>query len=443
MRYPAAEATIGYFPVASMTDDSPAPSTCNDPPVAELTTAEALSRVLDAVIAVNSSEELALSEAMGRVTSEAILSPLDVPGHTNSAMDGYALRGEDLATDGMAVLGLVGQALAGHPFEGALGGGQCISITTGAAIPQGADTVVMQEYVRAEGDRIRLLRPCKAGDNVRKAGEDIRRGGLVADAGTRVSPALLGVLASLGLDRVRVKRRPRVAVFSTGDEVQAPGTALRPGGVYDSNRFTLHGMLTETGLDVIDSGQVPDDPQALHEAFAAAASAGDAVITSGGVSVGEADFIKPILAELGKVEFWKLAIKPGRPLTFGHLGDTLFFGLPGNPVAVMVTYLQLVRPALHKLMGTSPAPLLALRARCTDHLLKKPGRREFQRGILTSDENGDLKVGLTGKQGSGILSSMNKANCLIVLTEEQAAIKPGEEVRVELLPWGRIADISR
>jgi molybdopterin molybdotransferase len=296
----------------------------------------------------------------------------------------------------------------------------------------------MVERSEAAGDTVRIDASTKAGDNVRFAGEDVPAGSVVAAAGTRLSPALLGVVASLGIDWVSVRRRPRVGLLSTGDEVQPPGTPLRPGGVYDSNRYTLGAMLTWLGAEVVDCGGVPDDPVRLRAALADAAARGDVVVSSGGVSVGEADFIKPILAELGAVDFWKLAIKPGRPLTFGTLGKALFFGLPGNPVAVMVTFLAFVRPALQRLMGMPPVAPGRLRATCTDRLRKRPGRREFQRGVVRADAEGRLRVRLTGRQGSGVLTSMSQANCLIVLPEDRGTVEPGDEVLVELLPWATI-----
>ena len=421
-----------------MTDQPSALATCDDLPAGEMPASEALRRILHAVEAVTDPEQVPLWDADGRVLAEAVRSPLDVPGHTNSAVDGYAVRGADLAVERAGELSLVGTALAGHPFAGEVEQGHCVAVTTGAPMPRGTDAVVMQEYTRIEGNRVRILRPCRPGENVRQAGEDIRAGSVVAEAGTAMNPALLGVLASLGLDAVTVRRRPTVAVFSTGDEVQLPGTALKPGGVYDSNRFALRGLLAETGAEILDLGLVPDEPEELRTKLAGAARTSDAIITSGGVSVGEADHIKPVLAELGHAEFWKLAIKPGRPLTFGRVGSTLFFGLPGNPVAVMVTFLQFVRPALQRLAGVNPAPLARLSAICETGLRKRPGRREFQRGIATIGADGRLRVELTGRQGSGILTSMSRANCLIVLSEGRQNVAAGDVVEIDLLPWAAI-----
>jgi len=422
-----------------MTHDPGKPDTCEDPPRNELSAAEARARILAAVKPVAERERLALGDALGRVIAAEVPSPIDVPGHTNSAVDGYALRGDELA-DG-ARFEIAGRALAGHPFDGKMLPGTCVAITTGAAVPGGADTVVMQEDTDARDTDVVIRRACGRGDNVRQAGEDIPAGGIIARASDRITPPLLGVLASLGLGAVEVCGRPRVAVFSTGDEIREPGEPLPRGCVYDSNRYTLRALLAGSGVETIDLGLIPDDREQLRHALTEAAAVSDAILTSGGVSVGEADFIKEILAELGTVAFWKLAIKPGRPLTFGTLGKSLFFGLPGNPVAAMVTFLQFVQPALEKLSGATPQPPVRLRARCRDRLRKRPGRREFQRAILTRDNSGRLEVALTGRQGSGVLTSMSLANCLIVLTEEQESIDPGTEVGVELLPWATIATV--
>ena len=423
-----------------MTHDPETPDTCEDPPRDELSTAEARARILAAVTPVAERERLALGDALGRVIAAEVPSPIDVPGHTNSAVDGYALRGDELAEG--ARFEIAGRALAGHPFNGEVLPGTCVAITTGAAVPGGADTVVMQEDTDAQDTDVVIRRACGRGDNVRQAGEDIPAGGIVARVSDRITPPLLGVLASLGLDELAVYGRPRVAVFSTGDEIREPGEPLPRGCVYDSNRYTLRALLAGSDVEIIDLGLIPDDREQLRHALSEAAAVSDAILTSGGVSVGEADFIKEILAELGAVAFWKLAIKPGRPLTFGTLGNSLFFGLPGNPVAAMVTFLQFVRPALEKLSGATPQPPVRLRARCRDRLRKRPGRREFQRAILTQDTSGRLEVALTGRQGSGVLTSMSLANCLIVLTEEQESIDPGTEVGVELLPWARIAAVQ-
>jgi len=406
---------------------------CEDPPSGELTVAEALARIHARISPIADSELLPLHAASGRILAAAVRSPLAVPGHTNSAVDGFALRSDDL--HGMpGSLQLIGRTLAGHPFAGTIGAGQCVAITTGAILPAGADAVAMLEYCHEQDGRVEIQRPCRSGDNVRHAGEDIAEGSEVAAAGSRLNSALLGVLASLGLAQVEVRRRPRIAILSTGDEIHPLGSALPAGGVYDSNRYSLHGLLADLGAEILDLGLVADDPQRLRDCLQRASGC-DAILSSGGVSVGEADYIKPILRELGQVEFWKLAIKPGRPLTFGQLGRSLFFGLPGNPVAVMVTFLQFVRPALQRLMGMHPAPAMLFTAICDVAVRKRSGRREYQRGVVRREEDGTLHVSLTGRQGSGILTSMSRANCLIILPEQQADVHAGDPVQIELLPW--------
>ena len=374
-----------------------------------------------------------LRDAMGRVLAEDILSPVDVPSHRNSAMDGWAMRGSDLA-QGEATLSEIGVSFAGKPFSGKVGAGQCVRIMTGGVVPEGADTVVMQERARANGKSIAFAAGQKTGQNVREAGEDLKAGSLALKRGRMVRPAELGLLASLGIGEVAVYRRLRVAFFSTGDELKSIGTTLGEGEIYDSNRYTIHGMLTRLGCEVMDMGVVRDDPKALERAFADAGANADVVITSGGVSVGEADFVKAMLGKLGEVVFWKIAMKPGRPLAYGKVGAAHFFGLPGNPVSVMVTFYQFVRDAMLVLMGADPvAPIPTFRATCTTRLKKAPGRTEFQRGILTQSADGTLSVKPTGEQGSGILKSMSDANCFIILGDDTGNVEAGSSVEVQLL----------
>ncbi len=376
-------------------------------------------------------EQLPLRSALGRVLAEPVISPLDVPGHDNSAMDGYAVRSADLPVEGESRLQLIGTALAGGPWDRALEPGQCLRIMTGAVMPPGADSVIMQERAEREGEQVRIGPGHRSGENVRRAGEDIAHGASVLPAGRRLRPADIGLLASLGLAEVRVRRRLRVAFFSTGDELRSIGQPLGPGDVYDSNRYTLHGMLSRLRVELIDLGVVRDQREALRQAFTDAAAIADVVITSGGVSVGEADYVKAILAELGEIGFWKIAMKPGRPLAFGRLGEAAFFGLPGNPVAVMVTFYQFVQPALRRLAGEPESLPQRFRVPCLSALKKRPGRSEFQRGSLAPQADGSLAVSLTGKQGSGILSSMSRANCFIVLDPASEGIQPGDLVEVE------------
>jgi len=392
---------------------------------------EFIGRFLQPVAAL---ETVALRDAYRRTLAEDIVSGMNVPPHDNSAMDGYALRAADLA-EGCTRFKVVGKAYAGAPCTQEIARGECVRIMTGALIPGGCDCVVMQEQTTADGDTVAIRGNHRAGQNIRRAGEDISRGATMLLRGQTIRPAEMGLLASLGFDQVRVYRTLRVALFSTGDELQQPGTPLGAGRIYDSNRYSLIGLLHELHVDIVDMGNVPDDPAALRAALLHAADDADAVITSGGVSVGEADHIKRLLAEIGEVVFWKIAMKPGRPLAYGKIGSCHFFGLPGNPVAVMVTFQQFVRDALRVLMGQHAAPAFTFAVTCTSPIRKLPGRTEFQRGILSQDEHGALRVRTTGEQGSGILSSMSQANCFIVLPEEQGNVEAGAEVRVQLFPY--------
>lgn len=376
-------------------------------------------------------ERLFVRNALGRVLADDVLATANVPGHDNSAMDGYAVRFADLAAEGDTVLRLAGASFAGRTFAGRVEAGQCVRIMTGGVIPEGADTVVIQEVVRAENDRIVVPPKQRQGQHVRRAGEDLRAGTPAIHAGKVVRPAELGLIASLGVAEVNVRRRLRVAFFSTGDELCSVGTPLGEGEVYDSNRYTLYGMLTRLGCEAIDLGVVRDDPAALEAAFRRAAVQADVILTSGGVSVGEADFIRGMMEKQGEVAFWKIAMRPGRPMAFGKINDAWLFGLPGNPVAVMVTFYEFVREALLKMMGVAPVdPLPQFRVPCVTPLKKRPGRSEFQRGILFR-ENGEWKVRATGTQGSGVLRSMSEANCIIVVEHERGNVEPGELVGVQ------------
>jgi molybdopterin molybdotransferase len=361
-------------------------------------------------------------------------------------MDGYALRSTDLAPQGDTLLAVAGTALAGDRFSGSVAAGQCLRIMTGAVMPAGLDTVVPQEFTRTDPDgRVRIpAGTVQAGDNRRLAGEDLARGEVALAAGRMLTPADLGLLASLGQAEVPVFRRLRVAFFSTGDELRSIGEPLDTGCVYDSNRYTIWGMLQRLGVDLIDMGVVRDDPAALREAFSRAAASADAVITSGGVSVGEADHTKQVMRELGEVLFWKIAMRPGRPMAIGRLGgrqteagrlgepghQAMLFGLPGNPVAVMVTFYAFVRDALLAMAGATPQPLPLLRAVSTNALRKKPGRTEYQRGIVSQASDGRWQVTITGAQGSGILRSMSQANGMVVLHHGQGNVAAGDLVDV-------------
>lgn len=382
---------------------------------------------------VREQETVALRDAYQRTLAQDIVSTINVPPHDNSAMDGYALRAADLAS-GLTRYTLAGKAYAGSPYTGSVASGECVRIMTGALIPGGCDCVVMQEHADADGAIVTIRGSHRAGQNIRRAGEDIQQGDTVLRRGQAIGPAEMGLLASLGFGEIPVYRALRVALFSTGDELQQPGTPLGDGRIYDSNRYSLFGLLRELHVDIVDMGSVPDDPATLKTALLNAAQQADAVITSGGVSVGEADHIKRLLAEIGEVVFWKIAMKPGRPLAYGRIGTCHFFGLPGNPVAVMVTFRQFVGDALRVLMGRQPAAAFSFPVTCSSSIRKLPGRTEFQRGILTQDEHGQLQVRTTGEQGSGILSSMSRANCFLVLPEEQGNVEAGAEVRVQLFP---------
>ena len=383
--------------------------------------------ILACLTPIAQAESVSIRDALGRVLAEDIVPRINVPAHDNSAMDGYAVRFSDLERP----LKEIGSALAGKPFHGKLGAGECVRIMTGAVMPQGADTVVIQEVVRKEGDRIRVPPGQKKAQNVRYAGEDLKVGVAVLTPGVLLKPADIGLIASLGIGEVRVKRRLRVAFFATGDELASIGTPLKEGEIYDSNRYTVHGMLARLGVEAIDMGVVRDDPAQLEKAFRQASGKADVVITTGGVSVGEADFIKQMMAKLGEVLFWKIAMRPGRPMAFGRIGNAFLFGLPGNPVAVMVTFYQFVRDALLHLSGRSDAPFPLLQAVAAEAMRKVPGRTEYQRGVLFKDQEG-WKVRTTGQQGSGVLRSMSEANCFIVLEHERGSIKAGEPVSVQL-----------
>lgn len=412
------------------TDIGDAPG-CADPhEPGALSIDAAHARIEASIVPLHASERVPLRAALGRVLASDVYSELDIPPAANAAMDGYALRGSDLDADGAAELALVGTAWAGHPLERAVESGECARIMTGAPVPAGADTVVMQERTRCEGERV-CIRRAQPGANIRDAGEDIARGDLALAAGSRVRPAELGVLASLGLTEVDVVVRPRVTLFASGDELYEPGQSLKPGGLYDSNRYTVWGMLTRLGVDVDDRGHLPDDRAAVEASLTGAAAESDAVITTGGVSVGAADHIGAVLAAAGEVGFWQLAVKPGRPLNFGGFGRALFFGLPGNPVSAMVTFYQFVQPALMHLAGAPYARPTVLRARASGDFPGKSGRTEFQRAVLSIAADGTPVVERTGPQGSGRLSSMARANCLVVVPADGDDVAAGDWVDVQ------------
>jgi molybdopterin molybdotransferase len=392
---------------------------------------ELIRRFLEPVVGI---EQVNLRAALGRVLAKDVISPVNVPAHDNSAMDGYAVRYADLPPQGETTLTVVGSSFAGKPYIGEIKPTQCIRIMTGGVVPPQVDTIVMQEHVRAAEGRVTIGSGHRKNQNLRRAGEDLACGGVALARGKLMTPADIGLVASLGFAEIAVFRKLRVAFFSTGDELVSIGAPLGEGEIYDSNRYTIYGMLQRLGVDCIDMGVVRDDPALIERAFQEAADIADVVITSGGVSVGEADFIKDLLNKLGEVLFWKIAMKPGRPLAYGRIGRAHFFGLPGNPVSVMVTFYQFVRDALYVLMGRDPVPALpSLHAVCTSALKKAPGRTEFQRGILTRDADGAWSVRVTGEQGSGILRSMSEANCFIILGTDQGNVAAGTTVEVQVM----------
>jgi molybdopterin molybdotransferase len=382
----------------------------------------------------NQTEILPLRESIGRILAGDIFSSVNVPNYDNSAMDGYAFNAEDININSPTKLIVIGTILAGKAFDKKVERGQCVRIMTGGMMPNGADTVIMQEKTKVDDDYIVFSEIPKPKMNVRYAGEDLQMGHCVLTSGHMIRAADLGLLASLGISEISVYRKLKVAFFSTGDELASLGENLKIGQVYDSNRYSLYGMLSDLDVEIIDMGAIPDNPELLERTLLSAAEQASVVITSGGVSIGEADYMKLLLAKHGQVMFWKIAMKPGRPLAYGKIGHAHYFGLPGNPVAVMVTFYQFVREALLILMGQgSPAPLPIFNVVCTENIKKQTGRTEFQRGVLFPDIDGTWKVKPTGAQGSAILSSMSLANCFIVLDETVGNLEAGSMVAVQVL----------
>jgi molybdopterin molybdotransferase len=404
-----------------------------------LPVAQAQRIVQDFVQPILGIETVTIWQALDRVLAADVISPISVPAHDNSAMDGFAFQGADLLPEAQTTLSIVGTVFAGRAFGGTVSHGQCVRIMTGAVMPAGCDTVVPQEFTQDASDTAVTIPQgvVRTGDNRRLMGEDLQEGNAALTQGRILRSADLGLLASLGIGQIMVQRRLRVAFFSTGDELRSLGDALDPGCIYDSNRYTLFGMLTRLGCELIDMGVVKDDPASLEAALRSACANADAIITSGGVSVGAADYTKQIMAQLGDVTFWKIGMRPGRPMAFGTItskGKTAYlFGLPGNPVAVMVTFYFFARDALLRMMGAQNTELPLLRAASQTDIRKKPGRTEYQRGILFTDSDGSPLVRITGSQGSGVLRSMSEANCMVVLRHEQGNVHAGE--LVDIVPF--------
>ncbi|TLU62003.1 molybdopterin molybdotransferase MoeA [Thalassotalea litorea] len=395
---------------------------------------DALANLLNNITPIHSVEDISITHADNRVAASETVSPINVPAHNNSAMDGYAICGD--FSDGIIEAGrqfhLVGVAMAGQPFTGQLQAGECIRIMTGAVVPDSANAVEMQENVQINDKQITLNQALKPGSHIRMAGEDIAKNQPVFAAGHRFKSVDVGLLASLGVDKVSVYRKPKVAVFSTGDELKSPGDTLNDGDIYESNRHAIIAMLKRVNVDIIDFGIIADDMVKIRDAFNQANEMADAVISSGGVSVGDADYTKDVLDELGHIEFWKVAMKPGKPFAFGQLPNSVFFGLPGNPVSATVTFHQLVVPALTKMSGAKPVKTLTLKAITKMAIKKRPGRMDFQRGFAAVDDDGSLVVTPLSHQGSGVLSSMSKANCYIVLGQQHPGCEQGAQVDVQL-----------
>ncbi|MDQ7089221.1 MAG: molybdopterin molybdotransferase MoeA [Methylococcales bacterium] len=397
-----------------------------------LSVEQALKTILKSVHTLNDSQQRPIEQAVQCCLAENIYATFDVPSHKNSAVDGYAVLDDDIPKQGTLQLKVVGQAFAGKPYQGEIQAGDCLRIMTGAVLPSKMNTVIMQEHVDAKGDFIQIDANHHLGQNVRLAGEDLTQGACVLKVGKRLTPPDIGLLASLGLAEVSVKRKLRIAIASSGDEVFALGEQRSSSGLYDSNRYSLLAALTRPDIEVIDLGIIADDPYVLLATFQEVAKRVDLIISTGGVSVGDADYTKSALQATGTVDFWKIAIKPGRPLAFGHINQTAFFGLPGNPVAVMVTFYQFVIPAIEKMIGMTDKPIVPIfKVRALETIRKRAGRTEVQRGILEQDSTGEWTVKTAGRQGSGILYSMSLANAFILLEHEQATVNKGDYVNVQ------------
>ncbi|EMK6853813.1 bifunctional molybdopterin-guanine dinucleotide biosynthesis adaptor protein MobB/molybdopterin molybdotransferase MoeA [Vibrio cholerae] len=413
----------------TVSDSKNSPVACCDTlSTAFLSVEQGREKILSLISPLAETESVAIQECYQRVLAREVFSPINVPAYRNSAMDGYALRSDDLERDSYRV---VAEVLAGSHYPKTVALGEAVKIMTGAPMPQGADTVVMREQATQNGELVSFAgAKIKAGQNVRQAGEDLAQGQAVFSTGQRLLSPEMGMLASLGFAHADVFRSLKVAIFSTGDEVQAPGGDIEPNSIFDSNRFTLTGLLKQLGCQVIDLGIIEDDEAKMMQVLEQAAKQADMVITSGGVSVGDADFIKSALEKLGHIDFWRINMRPGRPLAFGQIAGKPFFGLPGNPVAVMVSFINFVEPALRKMQGEQGWQPLKVNAIALEDLRSRQGRTEFSRGVYAFNAQGQLTVRTTGKQGSGILRSMSEANCLIEIAPAIDTVKVGESVTI-------------
>lgn len=396
-----------------------------------LTLEQARAKMLESITPVTDTIEIATMSSFGYVIAEDILSPINVPNYRNSAMDGYAVKASDLPAAGSRPFKLVGTSWAGTPFSGEVNSNECIRIMTGAKLADDTDTVIMQEHITIDNDNIVISSGHKAEQNVRCAGDDIKQGAIVLRKGKLINAAEMGLIASLGFAKVKVLRQLKVSFFSTGDELKGVGETLEDGQIYDSNRYTIFGMLQKLNVHINDMGVIPDDREKIEVAFLTAAEQSDVIITSGGVSVGDADFVKETLEKLGQINFWKLAMKPGKPLAFGKVRNAIFLGLPGNPVSVMATYYQLGLPAIQYLSGNQNYKQVIAKARVTEPFYKRPGRLDFQRAIFSYDDNGELVVKGVGTQASHILSGMSLANCFAIIPAQSGTVNPGEMIEIQ------------
>ena len=397
-----------------------------------LSVSEVQKRIINDIKAIEGIEQVDLRHALGRILAQDVIATFNTPPCDNSGMDGYAFHSSEITASETLTLKVVGQSFAGHIYSGEISAGEAIRIMTGAQVPAGVDTIVMQEHTETPDDNSVLITTIpKPYANVRKAGDDLTTGQTFLAKGKKLSPTDLAFLATQGIAEIKVKRKLRVAFFSTGDELRSIGESLGEGDIYDSNRYSIYGLLKNMDIDIVDMGVIKDDREAIEDAFNTASRIADAIITSGGVSVGEADFVKETLGKLGQINFWKISMKPGKPLAFGTLGNSLFFGLPGNPVSVIATFYQFVQPALKRMKGQDIVLPMMIKAKTTEFLKKRPGRTDFQRGILEQAENGELTVKNAGTQASHVLTAMSNANCFIVLPAESGSVEVGKMVDVQ------------